>query len=163
MTNRAARVPLAANSDSFRWLGQRLADAPACDPPGHRQGSAPATGFWGRATLLACVFIATFATRTLAVEPLTGTDPLELDGDLADRMVQGIDRFLLKQIEASVAGRARHWHRDFSSAEKYNESVAQNRARLAKIIGAVDPRLPITGLELMTTTDHPARVGQGEG
>ncbi|HJT35329.1 MAG TPA: hypothetical protein VJ783_25105 [Pirellulales bacterium] len=107
-----------------------------------------------------CLF---FAASALAAEPLPGTDPLELQGDLADYMVQGIDRFLLKQIEASVAARARHWHRDFSSPEKYNESVAPNRARLAKIIGAVDPRLPITGLELVTTTDHPARVGQGEG
>ncbi|HEX7446385.1 MAG TPA: acetylxylan esterase, partial [Pirellulales bacterium] len=135
----------------------------AIEQPGHRQGSAPATGFWGGATLLACVFIATFATSMLAVEPLPSTDPLELEGDLADRMVQGIDRFLLKQIEASVAARARHWRRDFSSPEKYNESVAPNRARLAKIIGAVDRRLPITGLELITTTDHPARVGQGQG
>lgn len=110
-----------------------------------------------------CLLSAAFAASTSAVEPLPGTDPLELEGDLADHMVRGIDRFLLKQIEASVAARARHWHRDFSSAEKYNESVAPNRARLAKIIGAVDPRVPITGLELITTTDHPARVGQGEG
>ncbi|HET6882352.1 MAG TPA: dienelactone hydrolase family protein, partial [Pirellulales bacterium] len=98
-----------------------------------------------------------------AVEPFPGTESLETPGDLADQMVSGIDRFLLKQIDASVERRSRYWKRDFSSPEKYNESVAENRKHLAKIIGAFDPREPITALEFVETTSQRAAVGKGDG
>jgi len=96
-------------------------------------------------------------------DPLAGTQPLETGGDLADQMVAGIDRFLLQALNDSIARRPRHWQRDVSSAEKYDASVAKNRARLAKIIGAHDPRSPVTALELLETTAQPALVGRGEG
>jgi dienelactone hydrolase len=76
------------------------------------------------------------------VVPLPGTAPLTTEGDLTDQLVAGVDRFLLKQIDQSVGRRARHWHRDLSSRDKYETSVAPNRQHLAKIIGAVDKRLP---------------------
>ena len=107
--------------------------------------------------------VAIFTTPLFAAEPFAGTKPLEIEGDLADLMVQGIDRFLLKQIDASVERRSRYWKRDFSSAEKYNESVAENRRHLAKIIGAFDPREPVTALEYIETTSHKALVGRGDG
>lgn len=103
------------------------------------------------------------AAGVLAVEPLANTKPLETQGDLADLMVQGIDRFLLKQIDASVERRGRYWKRDISSPEKYNASVAENRKHLAKIIGAFDPREPITALEYIETTAQKALVGRGDG
>ncbi len=82
------------------------------------------------------VFALVAVARCAAAEPLAGTKPLEMQGDLADQMVAGIDRFLLGKIDESVAQRTRHWQRDVSSAKAYNASVAPNRARLAKIIGA---------------------------
>jgi dienelactone hydrolase len=96
-------------------------------------------------------------------DPLSGTERLEMQGDLAEQMVIGIDRFLLKETEESVAKRGRHWHRDVSSVEKYNQSVVPNRARLAKIIGAADPREKVVTMELVATTSEPALVGRGEG
>ena len=44
-------------------------------------------------------------------EPLPGTKPLDMQGDLASQMVTGIDKFLLREIEKSVERRARHWRR----------------------------------------------------
>jgi dienelactone hydrolase len=85
-----------------------------------------------------------------------------MQGDLAEQMVGGIDRFLLREIAESVGKRARHWKRDVSSAEKYNESVAPNRAHLARFIGAHEPRAKVTALELIATTSQPALVGRGE-
>jgi len=85
-----------------------------------------------------------------------------MQGDLAEQMVAGIDRFLLNQINESVGKRARHWTRDFSSADAYNKSVEANRAHLAKIIGAADPRPKVTALEFIATTAQPALVGRGE-
>ena len=113
--------------------------------------------------LWTALWLATFTGPLLAAEPFPGTKPLELEGDLADLMVQGIDRFLLKQIDASVERRSRYWHRDFSSPEKYNESVAENRKHLAKILGAFDPREPVTALEYIETTSQKALVGRGDG
>jgi dienelactone hydrolase len=106
---------------------------------------------------------ACYAAPQANAEPYPGTEPLTIEGDLAERMVQGIDKFLLGQIEAAKAQREKHWNRDFSSPEKYNESVAPNRARLAKIIGAADPRVKCDWLELVGTTSQPALVGRGEG
>ncbi|MEX2113362.1 MAG: dienelactone hydrolase family protein [Pirellulales bacterium] len=117
--------------------------------------------------IFAVTLTCSIATHALAVDtpvgaPLPGTAPLEMQGDLAEQMVAGIDRFLLRKIDESVGKRARHWRRDFASAEQYDASVAPNRARLAKIIGAADPRKKVTGLEFIGTTSEPALVGRGE-
>ena len=96
-------------------------------------------------------------------EPLEGTRRLEMEGDLASELVAGVDRFLLRQIEQSVAGRARRWKRNFESAAKYDESVTPNRRRLARIIGAHDERVKIESLQLVGTTGESALVGEGKG
>jgi dienelactone hydrolase len=88
----------------------------------------------------AIVVFVSLATPLLAAEPLPGTQPLEMQGDLADQMVAGIDRFLLRKLKESIGKRGRHWQRDVSSPEKYNASVMPNRARLVKILGAQDQR-----------------------
>jgi dienelactone hydrolase len=93
---------------------------------------------------------------------LPGTEPLTMEGDIATQMVEGIDRFLLKQIDESVAKREQHWKRDFSSPEAYNKSIEPNRKRLAHILGVRDPRVPFDAPELVGTTKQPALVGKGE-
>ncbi|MDG3006128.1 dienelactone hydrolase family protein [Paludisphaera mucosa] len=85
--------------------------------------------------------------------PIAGTKPLDMPGDLASQLVAGADRFLLRKIDESAAGRASHWKRDFSSAEAYPRSIEPNRRRLAHILGVRDPRVPFA---------EPARI-QGEG
>jgi len=87
---------------------------------------------------------------------LPGTKPLTQEGDLSAQMVAGIDKFLLRELDASTAGREPFWKRDFSSREAFEKSVTPNRERLRKIIGAVDERLPVTALELIDTTAAPA-------
>lgn len=81
---------------------------------------------------------ATFPHSTAAApeDHLPNTALLTLQGDIASNLVAGVDRFLLNQLASSEDRRARHWHRDFSSTEAYEQSVATNRARLAQIIGA---------------------------
>jgi hypothetical protein len=92
-------------------------------------------------------------------EPLEGTKPLTMEGDIASQLVAGVDRFLLRKIEESVEKRARHWKRDFSSAEAYSKSIEPNRKRLAHILGMRDPRVPFDAPELVATTAQPALVG----
>ncbi|MGV3722153.1 MAG: dienelactone hydrolase family protein [Actinomycetota bacterium] len=91
---------------------------------------------------------------------LPGTTPLTMEGDLAAQMVAGIDRYLMKQTADSVEQRARHWKRDFASAQAYEKSVAPNRERLRKIIGAVDPRVSPVEMALVATTSTSADIAE---
>jgi len=94
---------------------------------------------------------------------LPGTAPLTWQDDIASRLVAGVDRFLLQEVEKSVERRARHWKRDPSSPDKYNASVEPNRRRLAHIAGVRDPQVSPGEFELVGTQAQPALVGQGNG
>ncbi len=82
-------------------------------------------------------------------EPLPNTKPLTWQGDLAARMVSGIDAYLMREIDRSIQGRVQHWNRDFSSHENYIQSVESNRQRFKKIVGIVDERDPVS-MQLIT-------------
>lgn len=111
------------------------------------------------------------------VQPLSDTEPLAMEGDLAAQMVSGIDKFLMRELKASVERRAKHWKRDFSSCENYVLSIEPNRQRFMKIIGAVDEREKTrltknrqpTEVEMRlvasipTTLPSDSRLGEGEG
>src|SRR5688572_33404511 len=107
----------------------------------------------------AWVFIVVFASGIRAAggagEPLPGTEPLRVEGDLASQMVEGIDRFLLRETQAAPQRRAALWKRDTSSAERYTASVAGNRERLAKALGLTDVREGVEALEFVATTAQP--------
>ncbi len=91
---------------------------------------------------------------------LPGSQLLSVKGDLSVQMVEGIDKFLLREIDDSTTNRARFWQRDFSSREAYEKSVAPNRERFRKMIGAVDLRLPVAELEFIETTREPSLVAE---
>lgn len=114
----------------------------------------------------ACFIVAGLSLATLAlaadVAPLPGTKPLTLEGDIASILVDGVDRFLLKEIDRSIDRSAAHWQRDTSSAEAYEKSIEPNRRRLAHILGVRDARVPFEAPELTAAVDRPALVGRGE-
>jgi hypothetical protein len=95
--------------------------------------------------------------------PLQGTAVLEMSGDIASRLVSGVDRFLQRELDRSVESRSRFWKRDLSSYRRYQESVESNRRRLAHIIGLRDARVPFNALELVSTINQPALVARGRG
>jgi dienelactone hydrolase len=83
---------------------------------------------------------------------LPGTEPLTFAGDFSLEIVEGADRYLLRELERSLERRASHWKRDVSSAEAYERSVAPNRRRLAHILGVRDARPAFEGPELAGST-----------
>ncbi len=97
------------------------------------------------------------------MKTLEDTRPLRMEGDLAAKMVAGIDRYLMRAIEQSVEGRSEFWKPDFASPQAYAKSVAPNRERLARYIGAVDPRPAPVAMELITTTNRPSLLAKGNG
>jgi dienelactone hydrolase len=78
---------------------------------------------------------------SFAYDPLPGTKVLTETQPLDEVMVDGIDRFCLREIKAAREKREQHWNRDFSSVEAYQQSIAGNRERFREYIGAVDPRV----------------------
>lgn len=85
-----------------------------------------------------------FTLLTLAAAdapaPLAGTAPLTWDGDIPLRMIDDLHAFADRETAASVARRAQHWNRDFTSRTAYEKSIAPNRARLAKYLGVTEKR-----------------------
>src|SRR3954469_18210962 len=100
--------------------------------------------------LRTCCFVALAVT-------LPNTKPLTEDGDLSKKMLDGLHRFTLGKVEASVKSRARLWHRDPSSRQAYEKSIQANQESYRKIIGVIDPRLPVT-MERFGDDDNPALV-----
>jgi|TARA_B110000263_G_scaffold30502_1_gene23077 dienelactone hydrolase len=110
-----------------------------------------------RFSLILAVLLAAIPTIIIA-QPLPNTEALKLEGDIASHLVDGVDRFLLKQLEHSITARSRYWNRDTSSAAAYTKSVAPNRTRLAEITGVVDTRIAFDDLEVIGgTTDGPVQ------
>src|SRR5215471_16556151 len=102
--------------------------------------------------------VATAALAPLHAEPLPDTKPLTRDGDLAAQMVEGIDKYLMRELAASVEKRKQYWKLDFSSVEAYKKSAQPNRERLKKILGVVDARVAPVEMEYVGTATQPALV-----
>jgi len=97
---------------------------------------------------LAGVFALLYGTALFG-EALSGTRPLTLQVDFADRMLDGMDRWLLRELAAAPA------HRDARSAPP-----GEKRKRFARIIGAVDRRIPFEAPVLDATLAQPALVAE---
>ncbi len=94
---------------------------------------------------------------------LSGTTALTAEGDLAAQMVEGIHRFLLAETNRQATHRAQLWNRDYSSPQRYAQSVDPNRERFRQIIGAVDPRVAPQAPELLTRFSEQPEIAQASG
>src|SRR5579862_4946977 len=102
-----------------------------------------------------------FVARAAFPQALPGTASLTDRADLAAEMVDGINEYLLRATVESIPKRSELWSRNDQSAETHETSIAKNRERLKKIIGAVDARLPVTAITLQETTATKALVAAG--
>lgn len=116
---------------------------------------------WVRLALVT-LWMTCATARAAETTALSGTAALTMQGDIASQMVDGVDRFLMKQIERAAANREKFWQRDFSSEAAYEKSIAANRARLGQILGARDTRAAKIEMELVATVDRPALVGKSD-
>ena len=91
--------------------------------------------------ILAAFLFPCFAFAQPSNSPLPGTLPLQVEQPLDVLMVDGIDRFCLREIQSSREMRESHWQRDYSSDAAYDNSLVPAREKLRTLIGAVDPRI----------------------
>src|ERR1700733_13051971 len=120
------------------------------------------------ALCFACIFddavIGTVLTALRAADApqrLPGAGSLVFARPLDVVMVDGINRFAERALAESVGQRAQFWHRDFSSPQAYEKSIAPNRERLREILGVVDERVKPDAFELITTTSASSMVAKG--
>ena len=92
-------------------------------------------------------------------ERLPGTRPLTEVRDRSRAMLDGLQRFADRRIDASVGARAKLWDRAPSSRAAYEKSIERNRASFRRIIGVVDPRLPAV-MERFGDDDNPVLVAE---
>lgn len=112
-------------------------------------------------TLLALPLCLGFVVAILAQEPLPNTSPLTLEGDIAAQLVEGVDRFLLRKLDESGAVRKAAWKvgQELSPADE--EALRDShRKQFAKIIGAVDPRVPFNSPQLLATVKQSALIAE---
>ena len=96
--------------------------------------------------------------------PLPGTQQLTIRQPLDELMVAGIDRFALRAIKQAATERSQRWNPNFTSAEAYIAGVADNRARLRTIIGAVDQRPgPVNIQVIINAGQDTATVAEAKG
>jgi dienelactone hydrolase len=112
---------------------------------------------------VAFLLAVSLTTTTVGAEPLPGTKPLTAEGDLAARMVAGIDQYLMRELAASVQKRQAVWKLDLSTRQAAEKSVEPYRERLKKILGVVDARVPVVEVAFVATTGQASLVGETEG
>ena len=93
--------------------------------------------------------------HTAAADPLPYTKPLTAGGDLAKQMVDGIHKYLDRELEAAPRKRDELWK------AKAGEPIADKRSRLAKQLGVVDERLPKKIEWVGTNGDRDSQVTPG--
>ena len=105
-----------------------------------------------------CIPLQAQRTDVADAEVLPGTKPLTWQGDIASRLVDGVDRFLLRELDAAEERRGQFWQRSFESAEAYQKSIEPNRKRLAAILGLSEDRVPPRGIQYKSSTSQPSLV-----
>ena len=111
--------------------------------------------------ILASIFVLNLHSAR-ADDPLSGTKPLIEAGDLASKMVDGIDRFLLRKIDESAAGRAKFWKWGAATKEDHSSNIELNRIRLRKMLGWRDLSWAARDFEVLSRNLEPPTIVEDE-
>jgi dienelactone hydrolase len=93
---------------------------------------------------------------------LKGSTKLLENGDLSSMMTKGIDRFLERELLASINGRSKYLKADFTNPDAYNKSIQPNRKRLEEIIGVTDFLDDEVKMEYISTLLNNGEVSENE-
>jgi hypothetical protein len=118
---------------------------------------------WQRTASIALSLLAAVANCVHgqdASKALPGTKPLTIGEPLDELMVAGISRHARRAIAESRSQRHARWSQNFANADQYDAHIEASRQRLRTIIGAVDPRAPADGFELIAKWGNDGVVAQ---
>lgn len=103
---------------------------------------------------LTLFFLAILDCPSFSQQTLPGTKPLESKQDLAMEMVDGIDRYLMKQLQAAPKKREKMWQ-SAVKANSLEEVIEKKRAKLAKSLGLASERFAPKAPEILATLGEP--------
>lgn len=102
-----------------------------------------------RTTHLITILLATLASHlALGVQPphLRGTQPLETEEDLSAKMVAGIDRLAMQEIEAA------------NKVDAAPLDDPESKQAYRTLLGVIDERLAPVSMSLVASTDSPSAI-----
>ena len=115
---------------------------------------------WIALLLIACqqfrVATIAYGQGPMNAKVLAGTALLESQGDIASELVDGIDRFLLQELEQSVPKRISQWPKpnesdsSFELDSAYATATKALREELRMRIGMIDDRIPCEALTIQS-------------
>ena len=109
--------------------------------------------------LAATILLAAIGWPLLA-DPLPDTKPLTVEGDLAEQMVAGIDKYLMRELAEAPRRRQAAWKWDYSVQTSLPVADNSYRKRLRTILGVVDERELNVEVEYIATTDRPSLIAK---
>lgn len=89
---------------------------------------------------------------------LSGSAPLELEGDVAAQMIAGIHRYLDRQLAAADSDAAIALQSIGDSGDTSAARRGERRQEFARNIGVIDARVPVPALEFVCSTTDPFRI-----
>ncbi len=95
-------------------------------------------------------------------QSLPGTAPWPDRGDPAATMVEGLHRFLDRELAASPDRRVERWQREIDREPNAEQRLEAKRQRLAAILGLGDPRVSPPRMEILTVASDPGPLVQHE-
>jgi len=104
-----------------------------------------------------------FTRLSWSADPFPGTKPLTWQGDIASRMIEQLDAFLLKKTSRIAQQRRSLWEVGERSDGEYRELLERHRRSLRHMLGVRDERVESPRLELIATVDRPAVAATAEG
>lgn len=94
------------------------------------------------------------------VETLSGTEPLDWSGDIASRMIDAIDAFLLRQTDKTCQVRAQAWETALTSGEWPSNWLQSKRDRLAQILGLKETRVTPIRMSILSQPGQPQAIAE---
>lgn len=94
---------------------------------------------------------------------LPGTEPLQMQGDIASDLVAGADRFLLAKTEVARQDREKFWTALKNDLPSYDAAIDDLRNELVQLLGVRDSLAKDTTPYMLTSSDRSSVVGLGEG
>jgi dienelactone hydrolase len=115
-----------------------------------------------KSLVVLCCF-AFFANSAVSgSDPLPNTKPLTETGDLARLMVDGIHKYLDRELATAAAKRDELWKAEIASKEQLAKSLPAKREHLRKMLGIVDERVK-PKLEFVSGPGKPSLLAEIDG
>jgi hypothetical protein len=95
-------------------------------------------------------------TVLLVAEPLPHTQPLEAKNDLAIEMVEGLHKYIDREIAASAGERDKLWGK--IDVQDHEKQIEPRRERFKKMLGLVDERVKLNDLEYLGGPRTPSLI-----